>query len=54
MTVLDGLDRAGHTIVIVTPEADIAAHTRRIVRLLDGRIASDERHAPTPLASRPS
>jgi putative ABC transport system ATP-binding protein len=42
MTVLDGLDRSGHTIIIVTHERDIAAHTRRIIRLLDGRMASDE------------
>jgi putative ABC transport system ATP-binding protein len=54
MVVLDGLDRAGHTIIIVTHEADIAAHTRRIVRLHDGRIASDESYAPTPMARRPS
>jgi putative ABC transport system ATP-binding protein len=44
MAVLDGLDRAGHTIIVVTHEPEIAAHTRRIVCLHDGRIASDQKH----------
>ena len=36
------LNRDGITVVIVTHEADIASQTRRIVRLLDGKIESDE------------
>ena len=32
----------GITVVFVTHDADIAAHTRRIVQLLDGRIVGDE------------
>jgi putative ABC transport system ATP-binding protein len=32
----------GHTIILVTHEPDIALHAYRVVRLLDGRIASDE------------
>lgn len=32
----------GITIIFVTHDPNIAAHTRRIVRLLDGRIESDE------------
>ncbi|HEY65457.1 MAG TPA: ABC transporter ATP-binding protein [Caldilineae bacterium] len=35
-------EEKGITIVLVTHEPDIAAHTRRIVRLQDGRVISDE------------
>ncbi|MDR7484498.1 MAG: ABC transporter ATP-binding protein [Armatimonadota bacterium] len=42
MGVLDGLSRQGMTIVLVTHEADIAAHARRHVHFRDGRIVRDE------------
>ena len=42
MDILGGLNQQGHTVLIVTHEADIAAHCRRIIRLHDGKIASDE------------
>ena len=41
MTLFDELNRRGNTIVLVTHEEDIAAHTSRIVRLLDGKIRED-------------
>ena len=41
--VLQRLNREmGITIVFVTHDPDIAAHTRRIVRLLDGKVVADE------------
>ncbi len=43
MAILDHLHAAGNTIVLITHEDDISRHAHRIVRLLDGRIASDER-----------
>ncbi len=36
----------GNTVVLVTHEEDIAAHTRRIVRLRDGVIEQDQAHTP--------
>ncbi len=42
MRLFDDLNREGITIVLVTHEADIAAHARRQVRFLDGLIVSDE------------
>ncbi len=45
MELLTGLNRdQGVTIVMVTHEPEMAAHCRRIVRFLDGLVASDEPH----------
>jgi putative ABC transport system ATP-binding protein len=42
MTIFQGLNREGATIVLVTHEPDIARHTGRIVAFRDGRIVKDE------------
>jgi putative ABC transport system ATP-binding protein len=42
MALFDELSRKGHTIIVVTHEEDIAKHARRIIRLRDGLVASDE------------
>lgn len=44
MNLLDALHKRGNTIVLVTHEPDIALHARRVIRLLDGKVASDEQH----------
>ena len=44
MGLLEEIHRQGNTIILVTHEEDIALHAHRIVRLLDGRIASDEKN----------
>jgi putative ABC transport system ATP-binding protein len=44
MELLGRLNRAGKTIIMVTHENDIAAWARRVVRLRDGRVESDERN----------
>jgi putative ABC transport system ATP-binding protein len=43
MKVFESLSAEGQTVIMVTHEADIAAHASRIVVLRDGRISSDER-----------
>jgi putative ABC transport system ATP-binding protein len=42
MHLLDALYQRGNTIILVTHESDIANHAHRVIRLLDGQIASDE------------
>ncbi len=42
MNLFEGLWMKGNTIIVVTHEEDIAQHARRIVRIRDGLIASDE------------
>ena len=42
MKIFDELHRSGNTIILVTHEDDIAKYSNRIVRLLDGKVVSDE------------
>lgn len=42
MTLFENLYQRGHTIILVTHEAEIANHARRTVRLRDGLIESDD------------
>jgi putative ABC transport system ATP-binding protein len=52
MALLQELNREGTTIVIVTHEPDIAAHAKRLVRFLDGRVLGDARQTPVDAAQR--
>src|ERR1700761_6524136 len=41
----DRLNAAGRTIVVITHEADVAAHAKRVIQVQDGRIVADHRVA---------
>ena len=43
MKLFDALNAEGHTVVVVTHEPDIAARARRIIRVVDGKIAEGAR-----------
>jgi putative ABC transport system ATP-binding protein len=44
MALFDALHAQGQTVVVVTHEPDIAAHCRRTIRVLDGRIVEDHQN----------
>jgi len=44
MGLLEDIHKAGNTIILVTHEESIARYAHRIVRLIDGKIASDEKN----------
>jgi putative ABC transport system ATP-binding protein len=43
LTLFDALAANGRTVVVITHEAEVALHAKRVVRMRDGRIVSDER-----------
>jgi len=45
LKLIDGFVLEGTTVVLVTHDADVANHARRIVRVKDGEIVGDERRA---------
>lgn len=42
MRLFDRLHEEGNTIILVTHEPDIAEHSKRLIKLFDGKIVSDE------------
>ncbi|PZR97128.1 MAG: ABC transporter [Candidatus Nephthysia bennettiae] len=47
MALLQELNEEGRTVVLITHEDDVAAFAKRVVRLKDGLVISDERQSPT-------
>jgi putative ABC transport system ATP-binding protein len=54
MQLLSELNRQGKTIIMVTHENDIAAWAKRVVRMRDGLIETDERNHHPPAAAVPA
>ena len=41
LALFDRLHKSGNTIILVTHDAEVAAHARRVIRLRDGRVEED-------------
>jgi putative ABC transport system ATP-binding protein len=50
----DRLNKEGRTLIMVTHEDDVAAHARRVIRLHDGRVQSDETNGDRRIAKKVS
>ena len=45
LQLFDDLAVGGRTVIVITHEDEVAQHAKRVIRMSDGRIVSDERHA---------
>jgi putative ABC transport system ATP-binding protein len=45
LQVFSQLNGEGRTVVLITHEDDVAAHAKRVIRLKDGEVVQDARHA---------
>lgn len=51
ISILADLNKQGKTLIIVTHEEEIARRARRIIRMRDGAVISDEKSAPSPITA---
>src|SRR5262245_12782256 len=51
MAAFEAIWKQGNTVILVTHEADIAEHARRIVRMRDGKVESDTQN-PNPRSAK--
>ncbi|MCE9627543.1 MAG: ABC transporter ATP-binding protein [Candidatus Eisenbacteria bacterium] len=54
MAAFEAIWKQGNTVILVTHELDIAEHARRIVRMRDGRVESDQVNANPRAAVKPA
>ena len=48
LRILEELNAAGHTIILVTHDMNVARHAQRIIEISDGEIVSDRRNPDAP------
>jgi macrolide transport system ATP-binding/permease protein len=53
LTLLGELNAMGHTVILVTHDAEVASHARRIIELRDGRVVRDAVVTTAPRAATP-
>ncbi|GAA5097491.1 MacB family efflux pump subunit [Wohlfahrtiimonas larvae] len=49
LKILQELNQAGHTIILVTHDKDVANHATRIIELKDGEVLEDRPNTPPPI-----
>ena len=52
MKILEELHADGHTIILVTHDAQVAAHAQRVIEISDGEIVADTRKSDAPPPAR--
>ncbi|HEX7342391.1 MAG TPA: MacB family efflux pump subunit [Rhodanobacteraceae bacterium] len=54
MAILHELHQAGHTVILVTHDMQVAAHAQRIIEISDGCITADHANVPAGSAAEPA
>src|SRR5476651_1507780 len=52
MAIFQELNNSGHTVVMITHEPDIAAHSKRIITVRDGKLINDTLNKKQKIAKR--